>query len=598
VSFSAGDRDEAGYIDLRSYAAVGDGRTVALISRDGRIDWLPGPDLDSPPAFAALLDSEHGGYLSLSPVEAFTVLDRHYLAGTNVLETTYETASGVVRVTDALNTGVAGRLPWLELARRIEGLHGTVEMAAMVSPGSCLNSASPWAQQTPHGPVLRLAGLTMAVRSAGQVDISGGDQHVSVRYQSSQGSTQLLAVVMTNSEPLLIPDLHDIDAGIDRTIAGWQAWSQIFHWDGPWSEAVQRSALALKLLLYSPSGAIAAAATTSLPESVAGGKNWDYRFAWTRDTAYALKALLRFGLREETHAAVSWLLTTVRRHGPEPRVLYTLSGELPAPDSELAVPGWRGIGPVLSGNRASSQLQLGVFGDLFNVVRLYVDHGNLLDAETGRMLAGIADQACDSWHTRDSGMWELPELRHYTTSKLGCWAALRDAVHLAERGQIPGDPARWRSEADRIADWVNRECWNAQLGCYTCYPGSDELDASILLHAVSGFDRGPRMSSTLDVLLKELGDGPHLYRFSGARGTEGSFVACSFWMVAALHLVGRPDEAREAMTALVGTANDVGLFAEMLDPADGSFLGNFPQALSHLALINAAITLTEGDRIS
>jgi GH15 family glucan-1,4-alpha-glucosidase len=262
------------------------------------------------------------------------------------------------------------------------------------------------------------------------------------------------------------------------------------------------------------------------------------------------------------------------------------------------VPGWRGIGPVLSGNRASSQLQLGVFGDLFNVVRLYVDHGNLLDAETGRMLAGIADQACDSWHTRDSGMWELPELRHYTTSKLGCWAALRDAVHLAERGQIPGDPARWRSEADRIADWVNRECWNAQLGCYTCYPGSDELDASILLHAVSGFDRGPRMSSTLDVLLKELGDGPHLYRFSGARGTEGSFVACSFWMVAALHLVGRPDEAREAMTALVGTANDVGLFAEMLDPADGSFLGNFPQALSHLALINAAITLTEGDRIS
>jgi GH15 family glucan-1,4-alpha-glucosidase len=588
----ADERDADGYADLRSYAAIGDGRTIALIARDGRIDWLPLPEMDASPVFGALLDAEHGGCIELRPDEDFTVA-RAYVEHTNVLTTTFATASGSVRVTDALNSGIAGRLPWSELARRIEGLTGSVRMRAAVRPGTCLNTASPWVHQTGHGPVLRVDGLTLAVRTLGADDVSDGDRRIDVTFTTSPGSRQLLGLVATEREPLFLPRAEDVDRGVDRTIDNWTAWMGEFSWDGPWDTAVRRSTLLLKQLLHASSGSMVAAATTSLPESLTTSKNWDYRYAWVRDSAYVLKALFRFGLREETHGAMSWLLSTVRRHGPEPQVVYALDGDLVPAAQFRDVPGWRGSSPVVSGNDAAGQLQLGVFGDLFTIVSLYVAHGNVLDAATGRLLAEIADLTCDRWQSRDSGMWELPELRHYTTSKLGAWLALTHAVELADAGQIPGDDARWRSEAARIRDWVTENCWSAERGAYVWYPGSDQLDASIVLHAISGFDRGERMSSTLDALRAELGDGPHLYRYSGAAEEEGVFLACSFWQVSALALCGRVDEARELMDELMATANDVGLLAEMLDPATGDFLGNLPQALSHLALVNAAITVSE-----
>jgi GH15 family glucan-1,4-alpha-glucosidase len=272
-------------------------------------------------------------------------------------------------------------------------------------------------------------------------------------------------------------------------------------------------------------------------------------------------------------------------------VFYQLNGSPPPEELRTYdVPGWRGIGPVVAGNEAGGQLQLGVFGDIFGIVQLYVDQGNVLDAETGRMLAGIADLACDMWRTKDAGMWELPEPQHYTTSKLGCWQAVTNAAHLAEIGQIPGDATRWRAEADRIRAWVDDNAWSEKIQAYVWYPGTEDLDASILLHAISGFDRGKRMSQTLDALKTELGHGPHLYRYTGAADEEGTFVACSFWMVSALHLVGRTDEAHRLMDSLLGSVNDVGILSEMIDPDTGDFLGNLPQALSHLALINAAVT--------
>jgi GH15 family glucan-1,4-alpha-glucosidase len=585
-------RDAGGYADLRSYAAVGDGRTLALVARDGRIDWLPLPAMDAPPVFAALLDAENGGCIELCPVEPFTV-SREYVEHTNVLATTFSTASGSVRVTDAMNTGVAGRLPWSELGRRIEGLSGTVAMRAAVRPGTCLNTAAPWVQQPTHGAVLRVDGLTLAVRTSGEDVVETGEQRIDVSYTTTPGSRALLGLVATEREPLFLADPADVDAGIDRTVANWQSWSREFHWSGDFEAEVRRSALALKLLIHSPSGSMVAAGTTSLPETMAGGKNWDYRFAWVRDSAYALTALFRFGLREETHGAMSWLLGTIRRHGPEPRVCYTLEGGLTEGVDEPDVPGWRGVGPVQVGNAAADQLQLGVYGDLFSIVALYVEHGNVLDAETGRLLAQIADTACDRWQQKDAGMWELHDPQHYTTSKLGCWQALTKAVELAEAGQIPGESDRWRSEAGRIRRWVEDNAWDDERGAYLWYPGSDGLDCSILLHAISGFDRGDRMSSTLDALRRELGAGPHLYRYTGMAAEEGVFLACSYWMVSALQLCGRGTEARALMAELEGTANDVGMLAEMLDPADGAFLGNLPQALSHLALVNAAITLDE-----
>jgi GH15 family glucan-1,4-alpha-glucosidase len=581
-----------GYMPIRSYAAIGDGRTVALIASDGSIDWLPVPDLNSPPVFARLLDAADGGCLELEPTAPYR-MRRDYVPGTNVLRTTYTTDSGVARVTDALVTGIAGRLPWVELARRVEGMKGTVAFRWRVAPGTRLGTASAWVDRTTKDTVIRVDGVTLAVGGFDHGQRADGDRAIAGSFTTSAKSRHLLVVSGTADEPVHIPVPELTDAGIDRTIASWRAWSREFSYDGPWAAAVQRSALALKLLIYAPTGAIAAAATTSLPENVDGDKNWDYRFAWVRDVSYTVNALVRFGLREETHAAVAWLLRTIRANGPELRIFYSLDGLVPEPVEERDAPGWRGIGPVVSGNPAADQLQLGVYGDLFTVMLHYVEAGNVLDAETGRLLASVADRAADGWRQKDSGMWELPDLEHYTASRMGCWAALDSAVRLCELGQIPGVPDRWRADADEIAQWVADNCWSEEKQSYVSFPGSDQLDAAVLLHAPSGFDRGPRMSSTIDALRAELGAGPLLYRYTDADREEGAFVACAFWAASALACVGRSEEAIELMDQLVNLANDVGLFAEMIDPADGAFLGNIPQGLSHLALVNAAITIEE-----
>jgi GH15 family glucan-1,4-alpha-glucosidase len=465
-----------------------------------------------------------------------------------------------------------------------------------VAPGTRLGTASPWLDETTHGAVLRVDGVTLAVRGLGHDPRRSDSRAIRGSFTTAEGDRHLLTVVGVADEPLHLPDAGNVDRGIDRTVDNWRAWSREFNYDGPWSDAVQRSALALKLLIFSSTGAIAAAATTSLPESLNGGKNWDYRFAWVRDLAYTVTALTRFGLREETQGSVSWLLRTIRAHGPDLHVFYTLDGQIADGVVEHDVPGWRGIGPVVSGNPARGQLQLGVYGDLFDVMRRYVEAGNLLDAETGRLLAGVADATCDAWRSRDHGMWELPEVNHYTSSKMGCWSALDSAVRLSELGQIPGSPERWRSERDTIRSWIDDNCWSEERGAYVFYPGTTELDSSVLLHAPSGFDRGERMSSTIDALREELGAGPLLYRYSGAQAEEATFVSCAFWTASALACVGRTEEAVALMDELVELGNDVGLYAEMMDAESFAFMGNFPQALSHLALVNTAITIEETTR--
>ena len=582
---------------IGSYAPVGDGRTVALIGTDGSVDWLPLPDLTSTPVFARLLDDETGGCLELAPVDDFETT-RRYIPDTNVLETTFTTASGSVRVTDAMVSGVAGRMPWAELARRIDGVSGEVRMRWRIHPGTSLRTAAPWIERTQHGDIIRSGKTAIAVvgfehgPDAPDPDGTAGPR-LTGAFTTSPGTRHLIAIASTHDEPLHLPDPYNVDVGIDRTIENWRHWSEVFSYDGPWAERIQRSALALKLLVFSPTGAITAAATTSLPENPAGGKNWDYRYAWVRDLAYTAHALVRFGLREETHAALSWMLRTIRDHGPELHVMYTLGGDLVPDAEEYHVPGWRGIGPVVTGNPAREQLQLGVYGDLMAICRTYVDAGNVLDIDTGRMLAGVADRTCDLWRNPDSGMWELPEEQHYTSSKMGCWKALDDAVALAESGAIPGSADRWRAERERIRLWIDENCWSEKLSAYVFYAGSDQLDASVLLHAPTGFDRGERMSTTIDAITKELGAGPLVYRYSGVSEEEKTFVACAFWRAEALACVGRHDEALTMVDQLVDLANDVGVYAEMIDAEDGSAWGNTPQALSHLAFIATALTIRD-----
>ena len=441
--------------------------------------------------------------------------------------------------------------------------------------------------------MLRAADVALAVRGSGHEPVAD-HRGIHGSFTTAAGSRHLLGVVGTRGEPLNLPDPADIDSRIDGTIESWRRWSGSITYNGRWARQVLAHALILKQLIFSPTGAIAAAATTSLPESLTEAKNWDYRYAWVRDTAYTLRALIRIGSKEEVHAAVSWLLRSLRRHGVH--VFTQLSGDPPTGRSVAeGVPGWRGIGPVVSGNEAAGQLQLGAFGDIFDVVRCYVDAGHQLDPDAGDLLARLADQCCDVWRRPDAGMWELPDERHHTSSKVGCWQALTCAIELSELGQLPGRGGRWRAERAALRDYIETHCWNEDVGAYVRSPGTTELDAAVLLTA--GFDDGPRMSRTIDALRAELGDGPLLFRFSGARGTEGAFVACSFWMVSALARVGRADEAAELMDRLLALPNDVGILSEMIAPptADSAatFLGNLPQGLSHLSLINAALAVDD-----
>ncbi|RUQ03587.1 glycoside hydrolase family 15 protein [Curtobacterium sp. HSID17257] len=581
-----------GYVPLRSYGAIGDGRTVALVARDGRIDWLPIPSMDSPPVFASILDAEHGGHIALRPIGDARI-EREYLPGTNVLVTTWTTDTGSCTVTDAMVTGVAGRLPWAEIGRCVQGVSGTVEMEWAVVPGTLLNTAEPKRLDTGNGAVIGIDGVTIAIVEHGFEPVHDDGPRFSGRFTTNEGSKSILTIVGTENEPIFLPEPERTLDAVDRTIANWTTWSEEFSYDGPWSDAVQRSALALKLLIYSPTGAIAAAPTTSLPEDRTGGKNWDYRFAWVRDLSYTVHALTRFGLREETHAAVSWVMRTIAEHDETMPIFYELDGSKTDDVEERDVPGWKGIGPVTIGNRAGDQLQLGVWGDVFEILRQYVVAGNVLDRQTASVLERLANDACHRWEEPDSGMWELTDTQHYVTSKIGCWQALDAAVELHDKGMIDGPRDKWIENRELIEQWVAEHGWDEERGHYVMYPGSDALDTSILLHAMSSFDRGPRMASTIRAIEEQLQHGPLVYRYTGMDQEESPFVACSFWLAAAMACTGRVDDARTLMDEMVAQANDVGLFSEMLSAETGEFMGNIPQGLSHLALIQAALTIEE-----
>jgi GH15 family glucan-1,4-alpha-glucosidase len=585
-------RRSDGYADLRDYAVLGDGRTVAIVALDGSIDWWPIPTLDAPPVCAAVLDPRHGGHFSLSPDERFDV-ERRYLPGTNVVESVFSTDTGQVRVTEALNQGSGGVLPWTELVRRVDGVAGEVAMSWELIPGDRFGQARSWVTEQGGVPVIALDDQSLAVLVDGAPPPAVEPHRVSGSFTVAPGAAVTLAVVATNHEPLFLPQPAAVLARLQETVDRWRRWSAQIVYDGPWREAVERSALALKSLTYEAGGAIAAAATTSLPETVGGPKNWDYRYAWVRDSSFTVDAFINLGLHEEVHGCVSWLLGALERSG-ELHVFYSLDGRVTEAQTELDVPGWRNSRPVRAGNNAAGQSQLGTYGDFFDTVHRYIAEGHLLDRRSAEMLAALADRCCDTWRNRDSGIWELPTSEHYTISKMGCWVALDRAASLARDGHLSAERAeRWRSEAAEIKAWVDERCWSEKKRSYTFYAGTDDLDAAVLLAGRTGFDRGPRLASTIEAVAAELGRGPLVYRYTGMDTEEGAFVACSFWMVNALVHTGQIPRARRLMDEAVALVNDVGLLSEEMDPADNAFLGNLPQGLSHLALINAAHVLAD-----
>lgn len=585
-------RDADGYAAIGDYAVLGDGAGVALVARDGAIDWLAVPRLDSAPAFAALLDPARGGRILLRPTDPDATTTRRYLPHTNQLETTYLTAGGQAVVTDSLNSGSAGPLPWGELARRVDGVQGDVEFELLVEPGDGLRTWQPWSENDARGPILHAGRLTFGVRADIPLDVEHA--RVSATFTVQAGHRHVVGVVSSDADPLFLCDVGSIDHRIDVTTGNWREWVSQVDWRGPGREQILRSALALKTLVITGTGAVAAAATTSLPERIGGRKNWDYRYAWVRDAALTIDALAVLGVQEEVHAAVKWLLHAIRDNGHHLHVMYTLSGDLP--DDHVAepdAPGYRHSTPVMLGNRAAGQTQLGVFGDLFGTVADWVFGGHVLDVDTNRELADLADRCADTWRDDDAGIWELGTNRPYTISKMNSWRALDAAARLAENGHLIGTGARWRGEAAVVADWVREHCWSPTKRSYTFYAGSDELDAAVLIGAQIGFDAGERMSSTIDAISAELGAGPLLYRYTGAEKEEETFLACAFWRVHALTCVGRLEEARSLMDSLQGSFSPLGILSEMSVAGTGELVGNLPQALSHLTYIRAAAALRD-----
>ncbi len=538
----------------------------------------------------------------LAPEEPYEA-EHRYLPGTNVLETTFSTMRGTVRVTDAMPLPGDGLAPFRELAREIEGLAGSVPLGWRVEPRFDYGATRPTLGRRDGIPIATAGNDAIAVLSwdAGEPTVDG--EAIAGQYEAREGTRSLLTLSAAYAEPLVFPSRVDVEGRLDGTETFWREWSDSRSYEGPWREAVVRSALALKLLIYAPSGAGVASPTTSLPETVGGGRNWDYRFCWLRDSAFTVDALLKVGCQDEAQAFFWWLFHATQLTRPRLDVLYRLNGSAEAEEQELPLDGYRRSRPVRIGNAAREQHQLDIYGDVLQTAWLYASRTGELDGDTGSRLAEMASHICGIWQEADAGIWEVrSSTAHYTHSKMMCWVALDRACRLAERGWVPDrHAARWRAAADAIRRFVEERCWSERAQSYVRSADSEELDASLLLGVLMDYSSptDERSAKTIDAVRRRLARGPLLMRYRGEDGLtagEGAFLACSFWLVDALARTGRVDEAADTMEQLLGLANDVGLYSEEIDPGTHEFLGNMPQGLVHLALIGAATTIAERER--
>ena len=600
---------ESSYPPIADYAAIGDGRTVALVSAEGAIEWLCLPHFSAPSVFAALLDRDSGGLFAISPERRHTST-RRYIDDTNVLETTFSTTAGAVRVTDFMPMPAdPHRLePMREVLRIVEGLEGSVALRVIVDPRPDYgrHRAQP-SRHTALGCAWTWGNELLTLKTDAPLSSSSGTKATALDalVTIAAGSRYSFSLCYTKGD---IGCSAPLGAASDRrlasTLAWWKQWASRCSYEGPYRGVVIRSALALKLMTYSLSGGVIAAPTTSLPEALGGNRNWDYRYCWMRDAALTMRAFTDLGFMEEARAFFAWLLHTTRLTRPNLQVLYDVHGRTDVPEFELSH--WEGYArskPVRIGNGAAEQLQLDAYGGVLSAALDYVRSGAEVQPDEAKLLAGFGRCVLKIWREPDNGIWEIRGgCRHYTHSKVLCWVALDCLLQLHERGVIEVDTARIRAGREEIAHAIESRAFNTQLQSYVQTFDGDRADASLLLMACLGYKdpNDPRMRGTYDLICKRLGRNGLLYRYErdvdGLPPGEGAFGICSFWAVDHLVCRGDVDAARKMFEHVISLANDLGLFAEEIDPEDGSQLGNFPQAFTHVGAIFAALSLARAER--
>ncbi len=601
---------EAGpkYPDIGDYAIIGDGRCACLVSRHGSIDWLCLPRFDGASVFAAILDADDGGNFRIAPTDGYHT-KRRYVGPTNVLETTFRTSRGVITLTDVMPIPERSDrdrelLPDHEVLRRVECTEGEVEVEVFFRPRFGYGRREPRLEaQKGVGIIAADYGQVLALQSAIPLEIEGRGV-ARGRETLRQGDVRFVSMT-AEVGPAVVAGLGELaQRRLDGTRQWWQEWMRSCSYEGPFADAVHRSILLLRLLIFSPSGAIIAAPTTSLPEEIGGKRNWDYRYCWLRDAVMTMRALLDQGIADEGAEFMGWMLHATRLTWPKLQVMYTVFGNTEMQEKELShLAGYRNSRPVRVGNGAEDQVQLDVYGEVLAAALDYVDRGGELDDDEVKMLVGLGRTICEAWREPDNGMWEIRgERTHHTLSKALCWVGLDALLKLHERGIGDVPVEAFRSARDEIREEVERRGWSEALQSYVAEFDGEHLDAGLLLLGLYGFHEPDeeRMIRTCERVREDLGVAGLLYRYRRDDNIDGSdggaFGICSFWEIDLIARQGMLAEAKEAFRHLLGFANDVGLYAEEIDPATGALLGNFPQAFTHVGLINAANTIARIER--
>ncbi|MFI1206426.1 glycoside hydrolase family 15 protein [Streptomyces sp. NPDC020802] len=593
----------AGYLPIADHGLIGDLRSVALVGTNGTIDWYCCPSFDAPSVFASILDADKGGSFELAAaVPART--RQFYFPDTNVLVTRFFTEDGVGEVQDFMPVdGDATEPDRHRLIRRVLCVRGSIPFRARVAPRFDYAAQPHTARLHDDMVVFESAHLSLALTATEPLECDGRDATVGFKLQEGESAVFALDQVSGDIEPRCCPRA-EAEELFAATVAFWRQWLTASHYRGRWREMVHRSALTLKLLTYAPTGAIVAAATTSLPEQLGGERNWDYRYVWVRDAAFCVYALLRLGFTNEAESFMAFAARHIspgdgRPSGPL-QIMYGIDGRTDLTERELPhLEGHQGSAPVRIGNAAADQLQLDIYGALIDSVYLYDKWAQPISSDQWDDICALVDWVCEHWDQPDEGVWETRGGRkNFLYSRLMCWVAIERAIRLATRRGLPADIVHWRGARDTIYRRIMKRCWSPKRQAFVQHEDDDVLDAAVLMMPLAKFisPTDPKWLSTLDALTEDLVSDSLVYRYDpkaspdGLRGEEGTFSICSFWYVEALTRAGRLDEARLAFEKMLTYANHLGLYAEEISHT-GEQQGNFPQAFTHLALISAAFNL-------